>query len=109
MFQALPENQTKVTLTTIAVRTNRYLDPNWQDKLADPEYSKDRQEYAEELIEEEYEDNKLTNEELLKILGDEPIICRNGEGLFTMETAAFITTESFGLGTVNGKVGEIPI
>lgn len=107
--QSLPHNQTKTYPTNTIVFTNTFLNPFWQDTLLDPQYSKERQSYAEALLLEAYEDNKLTEEELIKILGDEPIICRNENGFFSMGTISFMTYNSFGIGTPNGNRGSIPI
>lgn len=107
--QSLPHNQTKTYPTNTIVFTNTFLNPFWQDTLLDPQYSKERQSYTEALLLEAYEDNKLTEEELIKILGDEPIICRNENGFFSMGTISFMTFNSFGIGTPNGHRGLIPI
>jgi len=108
-LQALPNNISLLYPATTIVQSNTYRDPLWQDNLVDKDYSKDRQEYAEDLIEEAYNDNHIKNKELLKILSDQPIICRNEEGIVGMKTIAFFTSESFGLGNSNGNIGSNPI
>ncbi len=107
--QSLPHNQTKTYPTNTIVFTNTFLNPFWQDTLLDPQYSKERQSYAEALLLEAYKDNMLTEEELIKILGEEPIICRDENGFFSMGTISFMTYNSFGIGTPNGHRGSIPI
>lgn len=107
--QALPHNITKIYAANLVVFTNTFLNPFWQDTLLDPQYSKERQSYAEALLLEAYEDNKLTEIELIKILGDEPIICRNEGGLLDTGTVSYMTSNSFGIGTPNGHKGSIPI
>ena len=107
--QALPHNITKIYAANLVVFTNTFLNPFWQDTLLDPQYSKERQSYAEALLLEAYEDNKLTEEELINILGDEPIICRDENGFFSTGTISFMTFNSFGIGTPNGNRGSIPI
>jgi len=106
--QSLPENQAITYPSTTVVQSNTFKEPLWQDTLIDPIYSKDRQIYAENLIESVYNNNELTNEELLDILRDQPRICRNEKGIFGTGTLAFMTTKSFGLGNPNGKIGAIP-
>ena len=108
-LQSLPENQTVTYPSTIVVQSNTFREPLWQDTLIDPMYSKDRQIYAENLIDSVYNNNELTNEELLDILRDQPVICRNEKGIFGTGTLAFMTTKSFGLGNPNGKIGVTPI
>jgi len=108
-IQSLPYNQTKTYPTNTIVHTNIFTNPHWQDKLIDPQYSKERQLYTEELLLNAYNDHKLSEKELIEILGDEPIICRDEGGLFDTGTISFMTLNSFGTGTPNGKIGSIPI
>jgi len=107
--QSLPENQTLTYPSTTVVHSNTFNELLWQETLIDPSYSIDRQLYAENLLENVYNGNELTNEELLNILRDQPRICRNEKGIFGIGTLAFMTTKSFGLGNPNGKIGVIPI
>ncbi|MFX1233573.1 MAG: C45 family autoproteolytic acyltransferase/hydrolase [Promethearchaeota archaeon] len=107
--QALPENHTIQIPTTTIVQSNTYVNPYWQKYLTDLNYSKDRQALAENLISIAYNNNELTNSELLNILKSQPIICRDEPGLFGTQTVAFMTFNSFGLGKPNRRIGIIPI
>ncbi len=107
--QCLPNEINKLYPNPTIVHSNTYLNETWQDKLADPTYSKDRQEHAETLLNSAFEDNELTNSELLSLLGDKPIICRDESGLTGDGTVAFLTTNYFGIGTVHENIGIIPI
>lgn len=108
-IQSLPENQTINFPTSTIVHSNTFKELHWQDSLIDPIYSKERQIYAENLLETAYNNTELTNAELLDILRDQPEICRNEKGFLGIGTLAFMTTKSFGLGNPNGKIGKIPI
>jgi hypothetical protein len=107
--QALPENHTIQIPTTTIVQSNTYINPYWQKYLIDLNYSKDRQALAENLLSIAYDNNELTNSELLNILKNQPVICRDESELFGTQTVAFMTLNSFGLGNANGKVGIIPL
>ncbi len=107
--QVLPTNVTTEYPATIVVRTNTFLDPCWQATLANPTYSKERQAYAEGTLAGNYTDGNLSEDELLSILGDAPVICRDEEGLMGTATVAFMTRHSFGIGTANDAIGVIPI
>ncbi len=107
--ESLPENQTLIYPISTVVHSNTYTNPNWQIFLVDPQYSKDRQAYAENLLNLAYNDNKIVNDELLTILKDAPTICREEQGFIGMSTVAFMTSYSFGLGNPNGHIGIMPI
>ncbi len=107
-IQALPTNFTKTTPTNIT-HSNTYLNPYWQGYLLDPDYSKDRQQYAEALMAISYSDNFTTLSEMNIMLGDSPIIARDEEGMMTTKTTAFLTSTTFGIGNTNGNIGIIPI
>lgn len=107
--ESLPENQTLIYPNSTVVHSNTYTNPNWQNYLVDPQYSKDRQVYAENLLNLAYNDNKINNDELLTILKDSPTICRDEQDFIGMSTVAFMTFYSFGLGNPNGHIGIIPI
>ncbi len=96
--------------TSYLVRTNTYLNSSWQDWLMDPDYSKDRQTRAENLVESSISDTLLNDSELLSILQDQPIICRSTTKFTETATLAFITTTQFGLGNpVDNVGGPIPV
>ncbi len=107
--QVAPTNHTTEYPATTVVRTNTFLDPYWQAMLSNPTYSKERQIYAEGTIAGNYTDGNLSNDELLSILGDAPVICRDEEGSTGTATVAFMTRHSFGIGTTNGAIGVVPI
>lgn len=107
--QSLPNNQQVTYLDSSVVFTNTYTVPQWQNSLADPEYSKERLSYTEGLVSAAYLDKDLTESELVNILGDEPIICRANGGLFETGTISFMTYSQFGIGKPNGNTGIVPI
>lgn len=107
--QCLPENVTKKVNPPTIVQSNTYSDLYWQQYLVHPEYSKQRQQYAEIQIASNYTDGDLTEQELLAMMGDNPIICRPFQGLTESFTIAFMTKTHFGIGTVNDLIGVIPI
>jgi Acyl-coenzyme A:6-aminopenicillanic acid acyl-transferase len=91
------------------VQANKYDYVDWQQYLRDPDYSLERYARAEDSLRRAYQnDSHVSNEMLLDIMRDSPIICRDDakeSGL----TVAFMTRESFGLGNARGNVGKIPI
>ncbi|MGQ4875705.1 MAG: hypothetical protein ACP6IY_16700, partial [Promethearchaeia archaeon] len=109
--QSLPDSQeiSSINSTGAVVHTNRYLKSSWKIKLSDPDYSEERQEYAEKLLNEAFDDSELTDNELLDILADSPIIARNEPGILGVETFGFLTDKYFGIGTTDGNIGVIPI
>jgi hypothetical protein len=107
--QSLPNNQTTLYSNSIMVHSNTYINRFWQNYLIDTEYSKERQLYAEKLLNIAYSDKQINDLELLTILKDTPIICREEQGIVGMRTVAFMTSYSFGLGNPNDCIGVIPI
>ncbi|TFG11713.1 MAG: hypothetical protein EU531_11300 [Promethearchaeota archaeon] len=107
--QCLPNEINLNYPNSTVVHSNTYLNETWQDKLADPTYSKARQDYAEVILQSAYEDKELTDSELISLLGNKPIICRDEGGLTGDGTVAFLTSTHFGIGTVHENVGLIPI
>lgn len=108
-IQCLPNEFNLKYPNSTVVHSNTYLNQTWQTKLADPNYSKERQEYAENILQSAFEDEILTDSELLTLLGNRPIICRDEGGITGDGTVAFLTTNYFGIGTANENVGLIPI
>ena len=107
--QIMPQEIRPNFVKDILVQANKYDYVDWQKYLRDPDYALERYQRANHLLRKTYDDNQgLTNELLLDILRDSPIICRDGENGLG-QTIAFMTRESFGLGNANGKIGEIPI
>ncbi|OLS13305.1 MAG: hypothetical protein RBG13Loki_3088 [Promethearchaeota archaeon CR_4] len=65
--------------------------------------------YAEGILAGNFTDGQLSEEELLSILRDAPIICRDEEGMMGTKTVAFMTRHIFGIGMPSGTIGIIPI
>jgi hypothetical protein len=107
--QCLPDEINLNHPNATIVHSNTYLNEIWKNKLADPYYSKDRQVYAENILQSAYDDHQLTDAELISILGNKPIICRDEEGFTGDGTVAFLTSKFFGIGTVHDDIGIIPI
>ena len=108
-IQALPNKISKNYLNDTQIHSNTYLNKSWKEKLLDPHYSEERQEYSEEVLHDAYKNGDVTNKELLELLSDEPVICRDEEGILGVGSLAFFTSDSFGCGTANQNVGSIPI
>ena len=108
-IQSLPNEVNSYYPNSTVVHSNTYLNESWQSKLANPSYSKERQEYAEIILHSAFEDNLLTDSELLALLGNKPIICRDEGGITGDGTVAFLTSNYFGIGTVHESLGLIPI
>jgi len=107
--QIRPEEIRSNYVKNTLVQANKYDYVDWQQYLRDTEYAMDRFERAEELLHSAYAaDGQIDNEMLLDIMRDSPVICRDDPGA-TGVTVAFMTRESFGLGTARGKVGKIPL
>jgi len=85
------------------VQSNRYEYPDWQQYLLRKSYSKRRQLYAEQLMADWYKRfDGITDGDLLEIMADKPIICRE-------KTISFFTRESFGIGNpADQPAGRVP-
>lgn len=107
--QIMPNEIRPNYVKDVLVQANKYDYVDWRKYLRDPDFALERCQRAEFLLREAYQNNeKITNEQLLGILGDSPIICRAGEKELA-PTIAFVTRESFGLGNPRGPIGKIPI
>jgi len=107
--QIMPHEIRPNYVKDVLVQANKYDYIDWQKFLRDPDYALERYQRANKLLRETYQDNeKITNEMLLEILRDSPIICRDDPKEMG-RTIAFMTRESFGLGNARGKVGKIPV
>lgn len=108
--QATPFEHRIVQVKNQIVQSNQYDYFDWVEYLDKPSYSKKRQLYSEQLLNSLYSRyGKITNEDLLEILRDEPVICRRAKDDGMGTTVLFFTRESFGLGTAKGNVGILPI
>jgi len=104
--QSTPLETRVFDVKRILVQSNQYDYVDWFKYMKNPYYSRKRQLYAEQLIESIYaRHGGVSNDDLLEILRDEPIICRKTP---TSETTLFLTRESFGYGMPKGKIGRIP-
>jgi predicted choloylglycine hydrolase len=107
--QILPHEIRPNYVKDLLVQANRYDYVDWQKYLRNPDYARERHRRADHLLRQAYEENQgLTNEGLLDILRDSPIICRD-DGNQPGRTIAFMTRESFGLGNPKGPIGKMPI
>ncbi|MBN2155240.1 MAG: hypothetical protein JW776_04305 [Candidatus Lokiarchaeota archaeon] len=92
------------------VFTNTYTIETWQQYLLDLDYSWNRQIYVEYMVDSNRSDGILTQNELCAILGDQPIVGRSGESLFSSSTCAYFTGERFGMGIYKDLIfGICPI
>jgi hypothetical protein len=107
-LENLPDILVREDVKDIIVRSNTFVSESLQKYLVDKTYSKERQKYTEIRLKQLYNSEKISENELIKLLSDEPIICRT-DPLNTM-TLAFITKNYFGLGNTKHKsLGRIPI
>ncbi len=107
--EAVPEHYVKKNVTTTVVKSNTFVTDQLKQYLTHPQYSKQRQYYAAGRLSQMYEDKGgvLTDEDLLELLRDKPIICRKKR--LQPKTIAFLTRKYFGEGNpVDNPIGEIP-
>ncbi|MBD3193535.1 MAG: hypothetical protein GF317_00665 [Candidatus Lokiarchaeota archaeon] len=91
------------------VKSNTFLTKRFQNYLVDLKYSKTRQEYSEKRIQSLYKHGNgvISDKNLIKILSDNPIICR--ENPIEPVTLAFLTNKYFGLGNPKeNSLGLVP-
>ena len=109
-MEIIPDNYMRKDVQDLIVRSNTFTSDSFQKYLIKARYSKKRQKYAENLLMKVYEENNnsLSDENLLTILADEPIICRCKR--MRAATLAYITNKYFGLGNAKqNKPGQIPL
>lgn len=109
-MEALPRYYLRENVTNVIVKSNTFNSKSLQKYLLDGKYSKKRQQYAESQLKESYENNngRLIDKDLLKIMSDDPIICRLN--WFKPMTLAFLTNKYFGLGNPKtDKHGLVPL
>jgi hypothetical protein len=107
-LEILPSKYKREDVTNTIVRSNTFISNSLQEYLIKPKYSKKRQRYAEKQLNEVYNINKgLTDDGLLNLLANDPIICRMKYR--RSKTIAFNTKQYFGLGNpIQNKPGIIP-
>lgn len=109
-LEMLPDFHVRRDIDQQVVRSNTYVSESLQNYLIDQEYSKLRQDYSEKKLNDlrASKDNAISDLDLLSILSDSPIICR--ENPLKPMTLAFLTDKSFGLGTAKtNNVGMVPV
>ncbi len=107
--EVLPEDHVKKNVTTTVVKSNTFVTGRLQQYLTHPKYSKLRQYYAAGRLNQMYEDKGgvITDDDLLELLRDKPIICRKKR--LQPKTIAFITRKYFGTGNpLDNPIGQIP-
>jgi len=103
-------SQYSLSVNQMLVRTNTFANPLWQPFLMNVTYSKDRQAYAELLVQNASLDGEMNCTELLAILQDTPIICRSADRPQETATLAFFCPPYFGLGNpLQSSLGWLPI
>ncbi|MHA2017544.1 MAG: C45 family autoproteolytic acyltransferase/hydrolase [Promethearchaeota archaeon] len=92
------------------VRTNTFVNESWQKYLVDKNYSKERQNEAERLLNITLEDLVLSHKELIQILQSTPKIFQIAENKIETATLAFITCKNYAIKNLDEKRwGIIPI
>ncbi len=109
--QSIPTEQRMTYVKNTLVQSNQYDYYDWIKYLKKPSYSKIRQFHSEDLLNSVFSRyGMVTNEDLLEIMRNKPIICRQTEGDGIGTTIAFLTRESFGAGNPSDNpVGRIPL
>lgn len=103
-------NGTILQESDLIVKTNTYSNPMWQSYLLNQTYSKERQNYATEYIQDCIDKQNISENCLLSLLKVDPLICQRASNLKESETLAYFTSSYFGLGNlVDTKLGNIPI
>ncbi len=103
-------NRINILTPSYVVRTNTFVNESWQIYLVDKNYSKNRQNEAENQLEVKLENLVLTNEELIDILHSTPIIFQKSENKKEIATLALITNLNFAIQNLEDKKwGKIPI
>ncbi|TFF88434.1 MAG: hypothetical protein EU550_01305 [Promethearchaeota archaeon] len=97
-LECLPKFFVKKEIKNYVVNSNTYTSLEFQTYLINKDYSKERQDYTENRLKEMYEikGDYINDDDMLEILKDFPIICRNNP--FKPMTLAFLTNKYFGLG-----------
>lgn len=107
--QILPHEIRPNYVKDVLVQANKYDYVDWQEYLVNPDYALERRQRATQLLRQAYQEGDgVTDEMLLAILRDSPVICRDDERE-PGQTIAFVTRDSFGLGNPRGPIGKIPI
>jgi hypothetical protein len=91
--QAIPNNLS-ISRPTYCVNTNTYTDPFFQQYLQDEEYSKSRQETAENLLESYTEDMDFTQLEFISLMSNSEIY-KSESGLMGISTLVCLSTSFF--------------
>ena len=107
--EVLPKHPVKKNVITTGVRSNTFVTDQLQQYLTHPDYSKQRQFYAAGRLNQMYENKGgiLTDDDLLELLRDKPIICRKKR--LQPKTIAFITRKYFGIGNpLDNPIGLVP-
>ncbi len=108
-IEVLPGQYMKKNVTTTVVKSNTFVTDQLQQYLTHPKYSKQRQYYAAGRLSQMYEDKGgvLTDDDLLDLLRDGPVICRKKR--LQPKTIAFITRKYFGTGSPSDSpIGNVP-
>ena len=104
----MPLDYIREDVINVVVRSNTFISDSFQKLLIKQNYSKKRQKYAEIRLNELYGTKELTDEELINLLVDEPIICRLKP--YESMTIAFLTKKYFGIGNAkHNKLGRVPL
>jgi len=92
----VPNQHARTDVVDKVARSNTFITDYMEKLLIRKKYSKKRQRRAEFLLNESYQKGSVSDEDLLEILSDEPIICRLNK--LQPMTIAFITNKYFGIG-----------
>ncbi|MHA1601778.1 MAG: hypothetical protein ACTSUI_02105 [Promethearchaeota archaeon] len=103
-------NQTYWNNANVSIHANTYSIVQWRNTTLNPNYSVDRQNLAEILVNKALSNRNFSYSKLHEILATEPITCRTTSHLLKSETCAFFTGISFGIGKpTKENVANIPI
>ncbi|MHA1674154.1 MAG: C45 family autoproteolytic acyltransferase/hydrolase [Promethearchaeota archaeon] len=107
--ETLPKEHIRYDVDSWFTSSNTFIAEEFQQYLTLPNYSKDRQNIAEKLIGEAYDDG-FSRKDIIKILSTKPVICRTSKKITESRTLAFITNDYFGIGNpADDPRGFIPL
>jgi hypothetical protein len=92
------------------VKTNTYTNSAWQAILADPTFSKIRQQKTESYVQNASQNGDFTEDELFEILQKQPDICQIANKSTEVQTLAYFSNNHFGIGLPNkNQAGFNPV
>jgi hypothetical protein len=99
-IETYPYNHT-FSESSLIVKTNTYLNPEWQSYLMNQTYSKERQDFSNNFMINYYNWQNLSENSILLLLKNEPDVCQSASNPKESQTLAYLTSSYFGLGKLS--------